>query len=130
MLQRMRVSQVLREVQRGGSGSTSEKALNEIVASVGLGPEVLQQRIRQLSGGQAQRVAIARAILSRPDVLIFDEPVAALDASLRWQIVELLQQLKAETGIPMLIISHELASLNAIADRVLRVADGQVGYNT
>ena len=91
---------------------------------------MLQQRIRQLSGGQAQRVAIARAILSRPDVLIFDEPVAALDASLRWQIVELLQQLKAETGIPMLIISHELASLNAIADRVLRVADGQVGYNT
>ncbi|RRD60968.1 ABC transporter ATP-binding protein [Leucobacter sp. OH1287] len=130
MLQRMRVRQVLREVQRGGRGSTSEQALSEIAASVGLGPEVLQQRIRQLSGGQAQRVAIARAILSRPDVLILDEPVAALDASLRWQIVELLQQLKAETGIPMLIISHELASLNAIADRVLRVADGRVGYNT
>lgn len=130
MLQRMRVRQVLREVQRGGRGSTSEQALSEIAASVGLGPEVLQQRIRQLSGGQAQRVAIARAILSRPDVLILDEPVAALDASLRWQIVELLQRLKAETGIPMLIISHELASLNAIADRVLRVADGRVGYNT
>jgi peptide/nickel transport system ATP-binding protein len=86
---------------------------------VGLGDEFHERYAHELSGGQAQRVAIARALIMRPTVLVCDEAVAALDGTVREQILKLLQAVQRETGLSILFISHDLAVVRAISHRVL-----------
>jgi len=103
-----------------------------ILEKVGLGDQYLQRFPHELSGGQAQRVAIARALILGPKVLVCDEAVAALDGSVRKQVLTLLREVQADTGLSIIFISHDLAVVRSISHRVLvmylgrlvEVADG------
>jgi ABC-type glutathione transport system ATPase component len=93
---------------------------------VELDHELLDRHPGAVSGGQRQRAAIARAMVLEPDLLVCDEPVSALDATTRIRILELLLELRAAAGIGILLITHDLATLGGLADRVVVLYRGQV----
>ncbi len=100
----------------------------ELLAAVGLGgdPSLLDRRSRQLSGGERQRVAIARALACEPVAVILDEPVSALDVSVRGQVLNLLLELQARTGLALLVIAHDVALVARLCTRVAVLADGRI----
>jgi len=98
----------------------------EALEQVGLDDKFLHRYPHELSGGQAQRVAIARALILGPKVLICDEAVAALDGSVREQVLELLRQVQVDTGLSIIFISHDLAVVRAISHRVLVMYMGRL----
>ena len=106
--------------------SSREKRVLEILGRVGIGTSYLTRYPAELSGGQLQRVAIARALTLDPKMIVCDEPVAALDVSVRAQVLNLLRDLQEELGIAYLFVCHDLALIEVIADRVLVMADGKI----
>ena len=97
-----------------------------LLARVGLPPEAAERPPRALSGGQRQRVAIARALAMEPDFLMADEPVSALDVSVGAEILALLRELRAERGLALLFVSHDLGAVRALCDRVAVLYLGRV----
>lgn len=100
--------------------------VEELFTEVGLDPSMRTRYPHQLSGGQRQRVAIARAIALRPPLLICDEPTAALDLSIRAQILNLLKGIQAQVGCSILYISHDLMTVRFLADRIAVMYLGRI----
>jgi len=126
---RMRIRDIVGEplvtAYRLRGRALTERVLGHL-SEVGLGPEHLTRFPHEFSGGQRQRIAIARALALEPKLLILDEPTAALDVSVQAQVLNLLQELQRRRGLSYLFISHNLATVESIADRVLVMYLGRV----
>ena len=110
----------------GMDRAARQQRIAQIFASVNLREEFLDRYPHEFSGGQAQRIGIARALAANAEILILDEPVSALDVSVQAQVLNLLVDLKAEFGLTYLFISHDLAVVEAISDRVAVLYFGSV----
>ena len=126
---RMTVFDILTEpmiVHGVGDAVYRRQLVAELMQRVGLDPRFLSRYPHSFSGGQRQRIGIARALALRPDLIICDEPVSALDVSVQAQILNLLKALQAELGLTYLFISHNLAVVDYMADRILVMCAGRV----
>ena len=100
-------------------GGEREQRVREVLQAVGMAPDItMDRRPHQFSGGQCQRICIARALIMEPKLIVCDEPVSALDVSVQAQILNLLQDMKERYGLTLLFISHDLAVVKNISDRV------------
>jgi peptide/nickel transport system ATP-binding protein len=124
---RMRVRDLLLEPLRSLAVPGDHGArVRELLGLVGLAPEASTRYPHQFSGGQRQRIAIARALAPGPSLLVADEPVSALDVSLRAQILDLLRGLTDELGLTLVFISHDLSVVRYLCDRVAVMLDGAI----
>jgi len=98
----------------------------ELLESVGLGPQVLYRYPHEFSGGQRQRICIARAIALRPELLICDEAVSALDLSIRAQVLDLLGGLKKKLGLSFMFITHDVGVVQHVAARIIVMHRGRI----
>jgi peptide/nickel transport system ATP-binding protein len=101
-------------------------AIARLLERVGLDPALARRAIHEISGGQRQRVAIARALATNPDLIVLDEPVSALDVSVRGQILDLLVGLQRERGMAYLFVSHDLAVVRAVSHRIAIMDAGRI----
>jgi peptide/nickel transport system ATP-binding protein len=103
------------------------RRVREVMAAVGLDPDTAMGRLpHEFSGGQCQRISIARALVLEPEFLVCDEPVSALDVSIRAQILNLLEEMKRRYGLTLLFIAHDLAVVKAVSDRIAVMYLGRV----
>ena len=107
-------------------GRDPRKTARTLLERVGLTPEQIEARPRTLSGGQRQRVALARAIAVQPELLVMDEATSALDVSVQAQVLELVSELRAERGLTVLFISHDLGVVRRVCDNTLVLRRGEI----
>ncbi len=109
-----------------GDAKQRAERVDLMLTQVGLAPEASMRYPHQFSGGQRQRIAIARALACEPDLIIADEPLSALDVSIQSQILNLLGDLKIQTGMSYLLVSHDLNAVHHLADRVAVMYLGRI----
>lgn len=124
---RMRIGAIVAEPLRllGWDGDRAQRTA-EVLEQVGIDPSWSGRHPHELSGGQRQRVAIARAIAPRPRVLIADEPVSALDVSIRITILDLLQRLREQIGLTLVVVSHDLGIVQRLCEDTIVLVAGHV----
>ncbi|MGU3575125.1 dipeptide ABC transporter ATP-binding protein [Brucellaceae bacterium C25G] len=126
---RMKIADLVGEALRHDKTITSvekRQRVKTILEEVGLGEQYIQRYPHELSGGQRQRVAIARAVIGRPQFVVADEAVSALDVTVRAKVLELLADLQQRYGFSCLFISHDLSVVEQLADRVVVMRDGAI----
>jgi len=125
---RWSIARSLREALAAGGVPRPEhrERVAALLAEVDLDPSLAERRASALSGGQRQRAAIARALAADPEVLVLDEPVSALDPSVRERVLHLLARLQRDRALTMLFVSHDLDVVGAIADEVIVMQDGRI----
>ncbi|MFK4484940.1 ABC transporter ATP-binding protein [Bradyrhizobium sp. USDA 336] len=125
---RMQISQIVEEPLRniGIKALDRRHRASEVLNQVGLGEHFLTRLPGQLSGGQKQRVCIARAIVTRPKLIIADEPTSALDVKVQAQIITLLAELKRVLNVSLVLISHNVAVVAALSDRIAVMHHGSI----
>jgi oligopeptide/dipeptide ABC transporter ATP-binding protein len=129
---RMTIGSIVGEpLEIHGIGSPAERRARvaELLDLVGLSPRIMDRFPHQFSGGQRQRVGVARAIALNPDLIVADEPVSALDVSIRAQILNLLERLQTQVDLTYLVVSHDLAAVRRISDRVAVMYLGRIVEN-
>ncbi|MCP4719623.1 MAG: ATP-binding cassette domain-containing protein [Desulfobacteraceae bacterium] len=122
------VESIARPLKSKGSMNKQQRILlaRKMMASVGLDPEFSLQRPHQFSGGQCQRIQIARALITKPCLIICDEPVSSLDVSIQAQIINLLEKMRKQYKLTMLFISHDLSVIKNVCDRVAVMYLGKI----
>jgi len=126
---RWTVERILREpldAHDWGSAEERRRRVGELIRRVGLPEDAAGRRPTEFSGGQRQRISIARALALEPRLVIADEPVSALDVSIQAQIINLLLDVQRDTGVAYLVISHDIALVHQVSDRVIVLYLGQV----
>ncbi len=127
---RHKVARILTEpfhlVPAPPTGTDLQDIIAEVLTDVGLSPQDATKYIHEFSGGQRQRIAIARALITKPELIIFDEAVSALDVSIRAQILDLIADLSRRHNLAYLFISHDLSVVRSVTDRVLVMQNGEI----
>ncbi|OLT10391.1 peptide ABC transporter ATP-binding protein [Actinomadura sp. CNU-125] len=126
---RMVVAQAVGEpltVHFGLGGTELRQRVLELLDRVGIAEHQTERYPHEFSGGQLQRIAIARALAVEPDLVVCDEPVAALDVSIRAQVINLLRELQRERGVAYVFVSHDLSLVRMIADRIAVMYRGEI----
>ena len=123
---RVRKSESLKVCEPSNLQTFKPSNPSELLEMVGLDESALDKYPHEFSGGQRQRICIARAIASKPELLVCDEAVSALDLSIRAQVLELLEDLKRKLGLSLLFITHDLGVVQHIADRILVMNRGKI----
>jgi oligopeptide transport system ATP-binding protein len=126
---RMNVSSIVSEpLEIHGVSNPKERRerARELMATVGLDPEYVIRYPHEFSGGQRQRIGVARALALRPDLIVADEPVSALDVSIQAQIINLLERLQGEFGLTYLFIAHDLSVVRHVSDRIAVMYLGRI----
>jgi oligopeptide/dipeptide ABC transporter ATP-binding protein len=124
---RMRVGHIIAEpLPRGTPRAKVKERLAEVLAEVGLGPASAERFPHEFSGGQRQRIAVARALVTYPRSIILDEPVSALDVSIRAQVLNLLKDIQQRLGLAYFVISHDLATMRYISNRLNVMYAGKI----
>jgi oligopeptide transport system ATP-binding protein len=126
---RKRVGQIVGEplrIQRSASGAELRRRVQGLLERVGLSSEHLDRFPHEFSGGQRQRIGIARALATRPKLIVADEPVSALDVSIRAQIVNLLDDLQDELGLTYVFVAHDIGVVRHVSDRIAVMHEGRI----